>query len=59
METSRGDAAAATWTFRGDESRRHRSCDVAILATGTRRYFFISTFIDEHVAFHAERLLKK
>ena len=26
--TSRGDAAAATWTFRGDESRRRRGRDV-------------------------------
>ena len=26
-ETSRGDAAAATWIFRGDESRRRRGCD--------------------------------
>ena len=27
-ETHRGDAAAATWIFRGDESRRRRGCDV-------------------------------
>ena len=26
--TSRGDAAAATWIFRGDESRRRRGRDV-------------------------------
>ena len=30
METSRGDAAAATWLFRGDESRRRRGRDVDI-----------------------------
>ena len=28
--TSRGDAAAATWTFRGDGSRRRHGCDVDI-----------------------------
>ena len=27
---NRGDAAAATWTFRGDESRRCRGCYVNI-----------------------------
>ena len=27
---NRGDAAAATWTFRGDESRRRRGRDVGI-----------------------------
>ena len=30
METSRGDAAAATWIFHGDESRRRRGRDVDI-----------------------------
>ena len=30
METSRGGAAAATWIFRGDESRRRRGHDVEI-----------------------------
>ena len=30
VATSRGDAAAATWIFRGDESRRRRGCDVEI-----------------------------
>ena len=29
--TGRGDAAAATWKFRGDESRRRRGCDADIL----------------------------
>ena len=28
VEASRGDAAAVTWTVRGDESRRRRGCDV-------------------------------
>ena len=28
METSRGDAAAATWVFRGNELQRRRGCDV-------------------------------
>ena len=30
VEMSRGDAAAAAWVFRGDESRRRRGCDVGI-----------------------------
>ena len=30
LETSRRDAAAATWAFRGDESRRRRGCHVGI-----------------------------
>ena len=30
VETGRGDAAAATWIFRGDESRRRRDRDVDI-----------------------------
>ena len=30
VTTGRGDAAAATWTFRGDVSRRRRGCDVDI-----------------------------
>ena len=30
MATGRGDAAAAAWTFRGDESRRRRGCRVDI-----------------------------
>ena len=30
VETSRGDAAATTWIFRGDESRRRRGHDVDI-----------------------------
>ena len=52
MATSRGDAAAATWTFRGDESRRRRGRDVDIPRsrasrrgyfgeTSTRRRFFV------------------
>ena len=34
-QTSRGDAAAATWIFRGDESRRRRGRDAAV---ATRTY---------------------
>ena len=30
VEASRGDTAAATWMFRGGESRRHRGCDVDV-----------------------------
>ena len=30
VETSRGDAAAVTWIFRGDESRRRRGRDVSL-----------------------------
>ena len=30
LETGRGDAAAVTWAFRGDGSRRRRGCDVDI-----------------------------
>ena len=42
METSRGDAAAATCIFRGDESRRRRGRDVRIpwrLETSARRRY--------------------
>ena len=37
VETSRGDAAAATWIFSGDESRRRRGYDVDIQWRRRRR----------------------
>ena len=46
METSRGDAAAATRTFRGDESRRRRGRDADV----PRREVAPWTFRGEQVA---------
>ena len=48
-ETGRGDAAAATWTFRGDESRRLRRVDSVAPQVPRRR-------VHDPVALHRDRV---